>query len=59
MDDLTTSLIFSQSITFLLLVISETLPFTTGVANGMLHALLIMLKFIKVVAKPAEEINLY
>lgn len=47
MDDSVTLLILGQSITFLLLVISETLPFTSGPTNGLLHAILITFKLIK------------
>ena len=47
MDDSITLLILGQSLTFLLLVISETLPFTSGPTNGILHAILIFFKVIK------------
>ena len=44
MDTTTSSLIVTQAITFLLLVISETLPFNDSPYSGIIHALLVALQ---------------
>jgi len=43
MDSGTVALIVTQSMTFLALVISETLPFTPAPYNGMMQFLLLLL----------------
>ena len=44
MDSDTISLIVTQAITFLLLVISETLPLTDTPYNGLIHGILLALQ---------------
>lgn len=44
MDTDTILLIITQAITFLLLVISETLPLTDTASNGLLHGILLALQ---------------
>ena len=44
MDTIVTTLILSQSFTFLLLVISETLSLTDSPYSGIIHALLLNLQ---------------
>jgi hypothetical protein len=54
MDATTTALIVSQTITFLLLIISEILPFTSHPYNGILQVVSGMLKGVATVVPPVE-----